>query len=34
MVYRGQSVVNLKNYPYDSVCYRLKADSQPVYFLV
>jgi len=27
MVYRGQSVVNLKSYPYDSVCYRLKADS-------
>jgi len=27
MVYRGQSVVNLKNYPYDSACYRLKADS-------
>jgi len=26
-VYRGQSVVNLKNYPYDSVGYRLKADS-------
>ena len=27
MVYRGQSVVNLKNYPYDSVGYTLKTDS-------